>query len=124
MRTSLVLASLVVAVSGIGSGCDSDGPPPPPLADYFEATPYTQAACNAVDDRLVGERPMRLFYSGSVQMLPVTQGLASYYHRHSLSFVTPAQPARFAPLISGEHLWAQTVKTFRYLACLRSGDST
>jgi len=40
------------------------------------------------------------------------------------AFVTPAQPARFAPLISGEHLWAQTVKTFRYLACLRSGDST
>jgi isopenicillin N synthase-like dioxygenase len=31
-------------------------------------------------------------------------------------FVTPERPARFAPLVSGEHLWAQTVRTFRYLA--------
>ena len=35
------------------------------------------------------------------------------------AFVSPERPARFAPLIAGEHLWAQTVKTFGYLAPLR-----
>ena len=30
-------------------------------------------------------------------------------------FVTPDRPARFGRLVAGEHLWAQTVKTFRYL---------
>ncbi|MDB5446541.1 MAG: 2OG-Fe(II) oxygenase [Phenylobacterium sp.] len=31
-------------------------------------------------------------------------------------FVSRERPARFERLVSGEHLWAQTVKTFRYLA--------
>lgn len=31
-------------------------------------------------------------------------------------FVTPERPARFGRMVAGEHLWAQTVKTFRYLA--------
>ena len=31
-------------------------------------------------------------------------------------FVSPTRPARFGRLVSGEHLWAQTVRTFRYLA--------
>ena len=31
------------------------------------------------------------------------------------AFVSPERPARFAPLVSGEHLFAQTAKTFRYL---------
>lgn len=35
-------------------------------------------------------------------------------------FVSPERPARFGRLVSGEHLWAQTVKTFRYLEPLRS----
>ena len=30
-------------------------------------------------------------------------------------FVTPDRPARFGRMVAGEHLWAQTVKTFRYL---------
>jgi hypothetical protein len=34
-------------------------------------------------------------------------------------FVTPDRPARFGRLVAGEHLWAQTVKTFRYLTDLR-----
>jgi isopenicillin N synthase-like dioxygenase len=34
-------------------------------------------------------------------------------------FVTPQRPARYPRLISGEHLFAQTVKTFAYLAPLR-----
>ena len=34
-------------------------------------------------------------------------------------FVTAERPARFGRLISGEHLFAQTVSTFRYLAPLR-----
>ncbi|MDR3509828.1 MAG: 2-oxoglutarate and iron-dependent oxygenase domain-containing protein [Caulobacteraceae bacterium] len=33
-------------------------------------------------------------------------------------FVTETSPARFTPVISGEHLYAQTVRTFRYLAGL------
>jgi isopenicillin N synthase-like dioxygenase len=37
------------------------------------------------------------------------------------AFVAPERPARFAPLVSGEHLWAQTVRTFRYLAPRREG---
>ena len=35
-------------------------------------------------------------------------------------FVTPERPARFGRLVSGEHLWAQTVKTFRYLEPIRT----
>ena len=31
-------------------------------------------------------------------------------------FVTVERPARYPPLVSGEHLFAQTVKTFNYLA--------
>jgi isopenicillin N synthase-like dioxygenase len=31
-------------------------------------------------------------------------------------FVSAARPARYQRLVSGEHLWAQTVRTFRYLA--------
>ena len=36
-------------------------------------------------------------------------------------FVSRERPARFERLVSGEHLWAQTVKTFRYLAPRREG---
>jgi isopenicillin N synthase-like dioxygenase len=32
------------------------------------------------------------------------------------AFVTAERPARFGRMVSGEHLWAQTVRTFRYLA--------
>jgi isopenicillin N synthase-like dioxygenase len=35
------------------------------------------------------------------------------------SFVTPERPARYPPLVSGEHLYAQTVATFAYLKSRR-----
>jgi len=91
MRTPLFVAYLLVVVGSVG--CDSDDAPPA-LEEYFEAHPYGASACNAVDDRLMGQRNMRLYAGGGVQMLPITQGLASYYHRHSLSFATDAQPAK------------------------------
>jgi isopenicillin N synthase-like dioxygenase len=34
-------------------------------------------------------------------------------------FVSASRPARFEPVVSGEHLYAQTVRTFRYLASKR-----
>jgi isopenicillin N synthase-like dioxygenase len=37
-------------------------------------------------------------------------------------FVTPERPARFGRMVAGEHLWAQTVKTFRYLEPRRAGQ--
>jgi len=81
---------LVVSASLALVGCG--GSDAPPLDAYFEATPYPMAACNGVDQRLAGQRQMQLFSRGGA-VLPVTQGLASYYHRHSLSFFTAAQPA-------------------------------
>lgn len=80
-------AMLVAGLSGCGG---SDGGPE--LADYFAAQPYSNPACNVVDDRLAGQREMRLFVNGNVDLLPMTRGLASYYHRHSLSFFTGAEP--------------------------------
>lgn len=35
-------------------------------------------------------------------------------------FTTPDRPARFPRLVAGEHLWRQTVNTFRYLAPRRA----
>jgi len=82
------LASLIV----VSVGCGGAEAPPPPLEAYFAATPYRTAACNVVDQRLTGQREVHLFTNGDVDLLPITQGLASYYHRHSLTFVTPEQP--------------------------------
>jgi hypothetical protein len=89
MRT-LILCLIGAAMVGGGvAGCGgSDGPPD--LTAYFKTTPYANAACNAVDQRLSGQRPMRLYTNGNVALLPTTQGLASYYQRHSLAFVTDA----------------------------------
>jgi hypothetical protein len=90
MRTSiLVLAVVVVGVSGLG--CDGSEAPPA-LEAYFVAQPYANEACNVVDQRLAGERHMRLYVHGDADLLPITQGLASYYHRHALSFFTDQQP--------------------------------
>jgi hypothetical protein len=83
----VVSAFTILAIAGCG-GSDT----PPALDVYFEAKPYANAACNGLDQRLAGQRQMQLFSNGGA-MLPVTQGLASYYHRHSLSFFTAAQPA-------------------------------
>jgi hypothetical protein len=77
-----------VIVGGCGG---SDGPPD--LTVYFKTTPYTNAACNVVDQRLAGLRPMRLYTNGNVVLPPATQGLASYYARHSLTFSTDMAPA-------------------------------
>jgi hypothetical protein len=74
---------------GVGCG-GTDGPPD--LTVYFKTTPYANVACNAVDQRLAGLRPMRLYTNGNVALEPTTQGLASYYQRHSLSFSTDTAP--------------------------------
>ena len=72
-------------IGGGVAGCGgSDGPPD--LTVYFKTTPYANASCNAVDQRLAGVRPMRLYTNGNVALPPTTQGLASYYQRHALSF--------------------------------------
>ena len=39
-----------------------------------------------------GSAQMRLYVNGAVALPPVTQGLASYYHRHALSFFTAMPP--------------------------------
>jgi len=85
MRTlTLCLASALFVV-----GCGDD---PPDLSVYFKAKPYANPACNSVDQRLAGEREMHLFFNGSVALAETTQGLASYYARHSLSFFTNTAP--------------------------------
>lgn len=89
MRKLSLLASVVAVCGFIGCG-GSDGPPD--LTGYFKTTPYTNPSCNSVDQRLAGERPMELFFNGKVGLTPVTQGLASYYARHSLSFATDTAP--------------------------------
>ena len=38
-------------------------------------------------------------------------------------FVSDARPARYPPIVSGEHLFAQTVKTFAYLKARRGADA-
>lgn len=38
------------------------------------------------------------------------------------NFVTARRPARFEPVVSGEHLYAQTANTFRYLKVRRLAD--
>jgi isopenicillin N synthase-like dioxygenase len=35
-------------------------------------------------------------------------------------FVSPERPAKYAPIVSGEHLYHQTVRSFRYLEPLRA----
>ncbi len=83
----------VLAVSSLAAlGCD--GSEPPSLESYFATTPYANGACNAVDGQLAGQRQMRLYVATGVSLLPVTQGIANYYQRHSLSFFTESQPER------------------------------
>src|SRR4051812_46947427 len=97
MRASVVLVRSVLGLLALVVGVGCGGDDPPALDEYFVAKPYARAACNVVDDRLVGTREMHLFAHGDFdQLLPVTQGLASYYHRHSLSFVTMTDPKKVA----------------------------
>lgn len=79
----------VVAIAVLAAACD-DGTP-----DYFGFAPYQRAACNGVDGRLSGERELRLFASGAVNLSGLTQGLARYYNRHSLTFFSQS-PVRSA----------------------------
>src|SRR5678815_747886 len=90
MRTFILclIGSAIVGGGALGCGGGSDGPPD--LTAYFKTTPYANAGCNAVDQRLSGQRPLRLYTNGNVALLPTTQGLASYYQRHALAFVTDA----------------------------------
>jgi hypothetical protein len=93
---SPVRLALVASVLMFGLGCGGSEDPPA-LDEYFVATPYGNPACDAIDGRLTGEREMHLFVHGGLsELLPVTQGLASYYHRYSLSFVTLADPEKTA----------------------------
>ena len=89
---NLALASAipVLAVLFAGTGCGPDAPPD--LTAYFVARPYTNPACNNVDERLAGQREMRLYVNGAVDLSSITLGLARYYHRHSLAFFTMAPP--------------------------------
>jgi hypothetical protein len=82
-----VSALLVAGAAGCGG---SDGPPD--LTAYFQTRPYADQSCNTTDQALAGQREMRLFVHGATNLVPITQGLASYYSRHSLSFFTAAQP--------------------------------
>ena len=59
---ALCLFASVMVCGGVGCG-GTDGPPD--LTVYFKTTPYANAACNAVDQRLAGLRPMRLYTNGS-----------------------------------------------------------
>ena len=88
----LAFASAIAVVIGFGgSGCGgTDGPPD--LNAYFAAQPYANPACNNVDERLAGQREMRLYVNGAVDLPPITLGLARYYHRHGLTFFTTAPP--------------------------------
>lgn len=87
---NLAFAS-AIALALVGTGCGgTDGPPD--LNAYFVVQPYANAACNTVDERLAGLREMRLYVNGAVDLPSITQGLARYYHRHSLAFFTTAPP--------------------------------
>jgi hypothetical protein len=91
-RLTTLLASLclsLIAALAV-AGCDSSGPEnPSDPAAYFVTTPYANPACNVVDQELAGQRQMHLYTHGA-SIATYTQGLARYYQRHSLSFVTPA----------------------------------
>jgi hypothetical protein len=86
---ALVFASTLFVISTLGCG-GSDGPLE--LTAYFDTRPYSNPACNVVDQRLAGQREMRLFVNGGVDLPSVTRGLARYYSRHSLSFFTAEVP--------------------------------
>jgi hypothetical protein len=86
-RVARALGVVVLAAAAASCGGDED-----PSSTYFTATPYGNAACNVVDARLEGSREMRLFSSGTVDLQGMTQGLARYYRRHSLTFTTRSSP--------------------------------
>jgi len=86
-----VVIPVVIPVLFGGAGCGgTDGPPD--LDAYFAAQPYANPACNDVDERLAGQREMRLYVNGAVDLPSITLGLARYYHRHGLAFFTTAPP--------------------------------
>ena len=89
MRYLAFASALAVLVGAPGCG-PSDGPPD--LTAYFAAQPYANPACNNVDERLAGQREMRLYVNGAVDLPSITLGLARYYHRHGLAFFTTAPP--------------------------------
>jgi hypothetical protein len=70
------------------AACGGGSAPPDPATYFASPTPYATAACNAVDGELMGQREMKLFQSGAVDTVGVTQGLQRYYRRHSLTFFT------------------------------------
>jgi hypothetical protein len=106
-RPALVLGlALALACNGSGGGggliIGGDGgvvgvptpvgaPIDPSL--YFTGIGYGQAGCDGDDGQLMGQRALRLFYSGAVDVPAYTRGLQRYYHRHGLSFFTDRMAA-------------------------------
>src|SRR5262245_34361367 len=89
MRSSLAWFALTSLA--FGGACGSSAPLDP--AAYFAMpTPYANASCNAVDGELTGQREMHLYQAGGVDVISLTQGLARYYQRHSLTFFTNEPP--------------------------------
>ena len=89
MRYLAFASAIAVVIAGTGCG-GTDGPPD--LTAYFAAQPYANPACNNVDERLAGQREMRLYVNGAGDLPSITLGLARYYHRHGLAFFTTAPP--------------------------------
>ena len=89
MRNLAFASAIALVIAGSGCG-GTDGPPD--LTAYFAAQPYANPACNNVDERLAGQREMRLYVNGAVDLPSITLGLARYYHRHGLAFFTAAPP--------------------------------
>lgn len=99
-----------------GSGAWIDTPPVPGafvinIGDMLEV--WTNGAFTATAHRVrkVAEERYSFPYFATCDYWTVVEPAAE--------FVTRDRPARFERMVSGEHLFAQTVKTFRYLAPLR-----
>lgn len=92
---NLRLSSLALACLGLFTACGGGNPPIDPATYFASPTPYSNAACNVVDTELTGQREMKLFQFGAVDVPSLTQGLQRYYRRHSLTFFTntPSQSA-------------------------------
>jgi hypothetical protein len=87
----LAVGVSVLAATAVSCGDATDSPPDP--ATFFAAGAYSNAACNTLDGRLSGDREMRLYSSGAVDVGVLTRGLARYYRRHSLTFHATTAPA-------------------------------
>ena len=88
MRAALLVTGLACGGSGIacGNGIADDA--------LFSVEPYGIPECDRVDNRLAGDRELRLYLHGRVDLVATTRGLQRYYRRHGLRFFTTAPPER------------------------------